>query len=184
MWLWESSRNVWVAELELLPKIAKSYPQAAYYAFTSAFRKKFSCVIRTIPNISHPLQPLKNVILQEFIISPFKGATCNDLERQLLSLPVKLGGMDITNITSISDIEHQTSKKATKSLVDKIKNPCSTTTLWHESPEQLSNKFISIIFFMFKCKKKIASPIFHNLFMPKPENKHNIRSRGKLTVPL
>ena len=40
-----------------------------------------------------------------------------------------------------------------------------------------------IIFFMFKCKKKIAPPIFHNLFTPIPENKCNIRSRGKLTKP-
>ena len=40
-----------------------------------------------------------------------------------------------------------------------------------------------IIFFMFKCKKKIAPPIFHNLFTPKPENKYNIRSRGKLAKP-
>ena len=38
-----------------------------------------------------------------------------------------------------------------------------------------------ITFFMFKCKKKIAPSIFHNLFRPKPENKYNIRSRGKLT---
>ena len=30
--------------------------------------------------------------------------------------------MGITNITSISDIEYQTSKKTTKNLVDKIKN--------------------------------------------------------------
>ena len=40
-----------------------------------------------------------------------------------------------------------------------------------------------IIYFMFKCKKKIACPIFHSLFLPKPENKCNIRSRGKLTEP-
>ena len=38
-----------------------------------------------------------------------------------------------------------------------------------------------IIFFMFKYKKKIAPPIFHNLFTPIPENKYNVRSRGKLT---
>ena len=31
-----------------------------------------------------------------------------------------------------------------------------------------------IIFFIFKCKKKIAPPIFHDLFTPKPENKYNI----------
>ena len=34
---------------------------------------------------------------------------------------------------------------------------------------------------MFKCKKKLAPPIFHNLFTPIPENKYKIGSRGKLT---
>ena len=34
---------------------------------------------------------------------------------------------------------------------------------------------------MFKYKEKIAPPVFHSLFTPKPENKYNIRSRGKLT---
>ena len=33
---------------------------------------------------------------------------------------------------------------------------------------------------MFKCKKKITPPIFHNLLMPKLENNYNIR---KLTEP-
>ena len=40
-----------------------------------------------------------------------------------------------------------------------------------------------IIYFMFKCKKKIAPPIFHSLFTSKPEYKYNIRSTGKLTEP-
>ena len=40
-----------------------------------------------------------------------------------------------------------------------------------------------IIFFMFKYKKKIAPPIFHNLFTPILENKYNIQSRGRLTKP-
>ena len=40
-----------------------------------------------------------------------------------------------------------------------------------------------ILYFMFKCKKKIAPPIFHDLFTPKPENKYNSRSKGKLKEP-
>ena len=40
-----------------------------------------------------------------------------------------------------------------------------------------------IIYFMFKCKKKIALPICHSLFTPRHENMYNIRSRGKLTEP-
>ena len=55
--------------------------------------------------------------------------------------------------------------------------------LIHETPKHLSNKFISRNLFMFKCKEKIAAPIFLNLFTPKPENKCNIRLRRKLTEP-
>ena len=36
---------------------------------------------------------------------------------------------------------------------------------------------------MSQCKEKITHPIFHSLFTPKPENKYNIRLRGKLTEP-
>ena len=116
------SVNEWVAELKLLTKIAKFYSQGTYCTFTSGFRQKFNYVIRTIPNISHLLQPIENVIREEFITSLFEGRTCNDEDCQILSLPVKLGGMGITNITSISNIEYQNSKKITKNLVDKIKN--------------------------------------------------------------
>ena len=36
---------------------------------------------------------------------------------------------------------------------------------------------------MFKCKKKVAPPIFHNFFTSKPENEDNSQSRGKLREP-
>ena len=95
------SVNEWVAELKLLTKIAKFYSQATCCTFTSGFRQKFNYAIRTIPNISHLLQPIENVIREEFITSLFEGRTCNDENCQILSLPVKLGGMGITNITSV-----------------------------------------------------------------------------------
>ena len=47
------------------------------------------------------------------------------MERQLLCLPVKLGGMGISNITSISDIEYQASKKIT----NKVKYKKKTKTI-------------------------------------------------------
>ena len=39
-----------------------------------------------------------------------------------ITVPVSIGRMGMTNITSISFIECQTSKKVAKNLVDKIKN--------------------------------------------------------------
>ena len=57
----------------------------------------------------HLLQPIENFIRQEFITSLFEWRTFYDEEHQLLSLPVKFGGMGITNILSISDIEQDKS---------------------------------------------------------------------------
>ena len=61
--------NEWVTELKLPTKISKFYQQAANFAFTSYFRQKFTHTIRTIPNTSQLLQPIENVIQQEFITS-------------------------------------------------------------------------------------------------------------------
>ena len=95
--------NKWVDELMLLSKIAKSYPPAAYCAFTSGFREKFNYVIRTIPNISHLLQPIENVIRHEFITSLFEWKACNDGERQLYLL----NSMELVKQISIN-IRHRT----------------------------------------------------------------------------
>ena len=128
--------NEWVAELKLLTKITKFYPQPAYCTFTPGFRQKLNYFIRTIPNISHLLQPIENIIWVEFITFLFEGRTCYDEERQLLFLPVKLGGMGITNITSISDIEYQNSEKTTKNLVHKIKKKEPVLTSANSSNQQ------------------------------------------------
>ena len=108
--------NEWANEIKLQSKVAKFYPQAAY---TSGFRRKFKYIVWTIPNINHLLQPIEYVIWQKFIKYLFEWRTCNDEERELLSLPVKIS---LTNITSIPGIKYQTPKKTTKNLVDKIKN--------------------------------------------------------------
>ena len=135
--------NEWIAELKLLTKIAKFYLQTAYCGFRSGFRQKFNYVIRTIPNINHLLQPIENVIRQEFVTSLFERRTCNDERHQLLYLPFKYDGMGITNIKSISGIEYQTSKKIMKNLVGKIKNQKARTSASLENSSNLQEKFKS-----------------------------------------
>ena len=135
--------NEWIAELKLLTKIAKFYLQTAYCGFRSGFRQKFNYVIRTIPNINHLLQPIENVIRQEFVTSLFERRTCNDERHQLLYLPFKYDGMGITNIKSISGIEYQTSKKTMKNLVGKIKNQKARTSASLENSSNLQEKFKS-----------------------------------------
>lgn len=80
------------------------------------------------------LEPCQTLVvyynpLQILFTSLLEGRTCSDEKVHLLSLPVKFGGIGIANITSISDIEYQISKKATKNLLDKIKKTKAVLTL-------------------------------------------------------
>ena len=114
--------NDWVSQLKLLSEIAKAYPQSTYCAFTAGFVHKFNYLIRTIPDVKTLLQPVEDVIRHHFIPALCDGRTCNDHERQLLSLPVKLGGLGIIDVTESCRIEFQQSIKHTQDLVRKIIN--------------------------------------------------------------
>ncbi|XP_066925323.1 uncharacterized protein [Clytia hemisphaerica] len=114
--------NDWVSQLKLLSEIAKAYPQSAYCAFTAGFVHKFNYLIRTVPDVKTLLQPVEDVIRHHFIPALCDGRTCNDYERQLLSLPVKLGGLGIIDVTESCGIEFQQSIKHTQDLVRKIIN--------------------------------------------------------------
>ena len=112
----------WVKQLSTLAGISKSYPQAAYIAFTAGFRHKFNYYLRTIKDISHMLQPVENVIRYQLIPNLCNGRQCTDEERKLFSLPVKMGGLGLVILTEIADDEFTSSTKVCKHLATKVKN--------------------------------------------------------------
>ena len=134
--------NSWVKQLIILSEIAKSYPHAAYCAFTAGFTQKFNHVLRTIPNTTAMLQPVEDTIRHKLIPAICEGRSCNDLERELLSLPVKLGGLGIGNITKTADVEYRASLNVTSKYV---KNILHQNNLSNQDNQQLVppiNKFI------------------------------------------
>ena len=74
--------------------IAKTEPQAAYSCFIAAFKYKPSNIMRTIPDISDQLNKLEEITTSEFIPAITGGIHCSNIERKLLSLPSKLGGLE------------------------------------------------------------------------------------------
>jgi len=100
----------WVAEINTLSDFARTDPHSAYSAFVHGMKHKFNYVMRTIPNIKEDLIPLEDVIRNTFIKTIFNGYECDDTYRTLLSLPPKYGGLGITNVTEICDIEYQNSR--------------------------------------------------------------------------
>ena len=76
--------------------------------------------MRTIPQISEMIQPLENAIRDHLIPALTEKHFCNVIERKLLSLPVRLGGLGIINPCEIADHEFSNSVKLTSTLTNAI----------------------------------------------------------------
>ena len=111
----------WVKDVQQLSDIAKDEPQIALSAFTKALCMRWGFVQRTISDISHIFQPLEEVIRDTFIPA-IVGRKISDVERRLLALPVRFGGIGVLNPVETSDIEYQTSLKITANLKQLIFN--------------------------------------------------------------
>ena len=78
--------NILLDESEILCDIARIEPQAAYSCFVSGYKHKLTYVMRTIPNISHRLEKIDELILKKFIPAITGCIYVNPDKRYLLSL--------------------------------------------------------------------------------------------------
>ena len=111
----------WCKELMTLAKIAESQPHAAFAAYTDlgmAGKQAYAC--RTIPEIDDLLRPLDEVIHQHFNPAITGCPPCSPLEWQLLALPPRLGNLRLSNPSSNSQSEFDSSKQVTASIVAPI----------------------------------------------------------------
>ena len=80
-----------------LAKIAEIYPRSAYAAFTHGIVEKWRYTMRTNQNIGALLQPLEDATNENLIPTLTGRGQCSRKERKLLSLPTRLGRLNITN---------------------------------------------------------------------------------------
>ena len=105
----------WVADVMKLSEIAQEEPQAALSAYNTGLSQRWKFVQRTIRDISHLFDPLEDAIRQHLIPSLI-GREVSDLERRIIALPYRYGGMGILNPTQTSDREYEASKAITAQL--------------------------------------------------------------------
>ena len=85
-----------------------------YCAFTAGFMHKVTYIMRTIPDICQHLQKLDQYV--ENVVIPALVDGHIPTRSKLLSLTVKLGGMEIAIFADIVKTEFQNSKNITESL--------------------------------------------------------------------
>ena len=108
--------NNWLDELNMLCDTARIEPQAAYSCFLSGYKHKLTYIMRTIPNISHQLEKIDELILTKFIPAITGGISVNPNERYLLSLPAKYGGLCLPIFSERAGIEFQNSQIMSENL--------------------------------------------------------------------
>ena len=96
-----------------LSAIPSTQPYAAYAALPHCLSSHWTYISRTIPNIQDLLLPLENAIYQHFIPALMKHHVSSKIERELLALPVRLGGMGINNPTKESTHAFEASERIT-----------------------------------------------------------------------
>lgn len=109
----------WVNEITQLAEFARAQPQACYAAYTFGLKHRWTYFLRTLHDIQDLLKPLEDAI-SNILIPAITERTCSQLDRDILALPARLGGMGLSNPCQDVKREHDSSIKVTAPLVERI----------------------------------------------------------------
>ena len=113
-----------------LVEFALSQPQASYAAFTFGLKHRSTYFLRTLPDIEDLLAPLERAITDTLIPSiTGHNSTQVAIERKLLALPVRMGGMGLANPSQVAALEYVASTNISGLLAQQIKSQT------HEPPD-------------------------------------------------
>ena len=112
--------SVWAHEVDRLSSIAITQPHAAHAAFTHGLSSKWAYLARTIPDCDDLFKPLEDAIRQRLLPSLTGQNAFNDVDRDLMALPARLGGLGIIDPSHQSATQHNASMKITAPLVTLI----------------------------------------------------------------
>ena len=129
----------WSGELSKLSKFALTQPHAAYSALTHGLLGRWTFLCRTQPDIDGLLSPLEQSIRLHLLPSLTGKCAFSDVERRLISLPSRLGGLGIIDPCVSSASQFSASKRVTGPLVSLLLEQNSEFTVGVLN-EQLSLK--------------------------------------------
>ena len=106
----------WKKELETLSEIAQTQLHATYAALTHGLCSKWSFLSRVVEGIDELIKPLEGVIVHKLIPALTGRSAISQTERELLSLPARLGGIGTPNPSLQAPSQYDTSKQITATL--------------------------------------------------------------------
>ena len=116
-------------------------PQASYAAFMFGLRHRWTYFLRTLPDIADLLELLERSI-SDVLIPALLEYQVAETERDLLALPVCMGGLGLVNPVNQSRQEYEAFVKATGPLVKQIAKHFRSVEAAHSYVEQVAVIFL------------------------------------------
>ena len=110
----------WISEIKSLSGIAKVQPQAAYTALTHGLMNEWTFLMRTIPDFSDLFQLLEDAITYQLLPSLTGRSSFSDVERELLALPTRHGGLGILQPARSAGRQFEVCSEVTAPLVNLV----------------------------------------------------------------
>lgn len=128
----------WVLAVKKLAGVVTTQPHAAYAAFTHSLQGQWTFLCRAVPEVGHLFAPLEDAIRHD-LIRAFLKRQDNNLERDMLSRPARMGGMGIFNPTEECVIAITNSAYISRPLVRLIQKQA-----FEFSPRELADEMKSL----------------------------------------
>lgn len=109
----------WIAALKKITMVAASQPHAAFSAFTQCMQSQWTFLSRSMPQVSELFERLEDEIRLRFLPALLRREV-NDFERDVLSLPARLGGLGITKPHVVCVDAHEHSMRVSAPLIKLI----------------------------------------------------------------
>lgn len=123
----------WQSTIEKLSLICKDSPQAAYTALTKAVQFQWTFLLRVLDDANQFFEPLTNTLCTNFLPT-LLGGDISPLEADLFSLPIHKGGLAISALSKMTNINYICSKNGCAVLSNAlIENTHMDLSLHHKS---------------------------------------------------
>lgn len=109
----------WDNELEMLTTYAKPCPQAAYTVLLHSLFNEWNYLMRTTNCSVDDFNSLEDRLREDVIPALTGQVPLNDIERDILALPTRCGGLGITNPTTLIN-NYEKSSRITEPLVSAL----------------------------------------------------------------
>ena len=114
----QQKAEAWVQEVSRLTEIAATQPQAAYSVFVHGLKHKRTFLSRVMSDVDAAMAPVEAVVVDD-LIPALSGRPVSPVERELLALPCRHGGMGLTKPTSLGS-QYLSSRRVSAPISSRI----------------------------------------------------------------